>query len=340
MFSWRLIAIAAISFATASAAPAADDFYAGKTVRIIIGTTTAGDYGFYTQLMARHIGKHIPGNPTIIVQSLVGGGGLVALNHMAKVAAQDGTVLCLPHINIVQDGLLNPRVQFDPARFQWIGRAVGALQVGVASAKSNVRKLEDAKSREVIAGASGVNNPTGLNPRILNALAGTKFKIVTGYKGTGETRLAWERGEIEVMSVGWDHITARYGDQLKAKLIHPIFTYGRPPPELTGVPAIADFGRNDAEKAFLQIYSIGTEIGRALAFPPGVPAARVAIWRAAFVKMLADPEFKEVVEKGKVRIEPLDGATLAARVREVVTLPKDRIAQAGAFYGRLLAEVR
>ena len=107
----------------ANVAQANDDFYAGKTVRIIIGTTTAGDYGLYAQLMAQHIGKHIPGKPTVIVQTMLGGGGLVALNHLAKIAPQDGTVLSLPHINIVQDGLLNPKVQFDPGKFQWIGRA-------------------------------------------------------------------------------------------------------------------------------------------------------------------------------------------------------------------------
>jgi tripartite-type tricarboxylate transporter receptor subunit TctC len=342
MVRLALVAISAVSMLSAARAEqASDDFYAGKTVRLILGTTTAGDYGLYAQLMAQHIGKFIPGKPTVIVQSMVGGGGLVALNHMAKVAAQDGTVLSLPHINIVQDGLLNPRVQFDPGKFQWIGRAVGALQVGVASSRSKARTLDDAKNRELIAGASGVNNPTGLNPRILNALAGTKFKIVTGYKGTGETKIAWERGEVDVMTVGWDFIASRHGDELKAGLIHPLYMYGvKRPPELAGIPSVTDFGRNDAEKAFLQIYTIGTEIGRALAFPPGVPAERVAIWRAAFMKMLDDDDFKQAVAKGNIRIDPLDGATLAASVAAVVALPKATIAQAGAFYARLLAEVK
>ena len=186
-----------------------------------------------------------------------------------------------------------------------------------------------------------MNNPTGLNPRILNALAGTRFKIVTGYKGTGETKIAWERGEIDVMTVGWDYITARYGDQLKAG--HDpsaLRLWQKRPPELAGHSLADRFGRNDAEKAFLQIYSIGAEIGRALAFPPGVPAERVAIWRAAFMQMLDDPDFKQAVAKGNIRIDPLDGATLAASVGAVVALPKDTIAQAAAFYERLLAEVR
>ncbi len=143
------------------------------------------------------------------------------------------------------------------------------------------------------------------------------------------------------MTVGWDYITARYGDQLKAGVIHPLYLYGmRRPPELAEVPSITEFGRTEAEKAFLQIYTIGAEIGRSLALPPGVPAERVAIWRAAFQKMLDDPDFRQSVGKGHLRLDPLDGATLAASVSAVVTLPKDTIAQAGAFYERLLAEVR
>ena len=342
MFRWALVAIAAIPLLSPAAAePVSDDFYSGKTVRIIIGTTTAGEYGAYAQLMAQHIGRFVPGKPTVIVQTMVGGAGLVALNHVARIAPQDGTVLSLPHANIVQDGLLNPRVQFDPARFQWIGRLASVVQVGVASRQSNARSIEDAKRRELIAGASGVTNPTGLNPRILNALAGTKFKIVTGYKGTSEARIAWERGEVDVVTTSWDGIIERYGDQLKAGLIHPLYIYGMTrPPELAGIPSITEFGRNDAEKAFLQIYTIGAEIGRAFAFPPGVSEHRVALWRGAFAAMLDDPEFKRTVVKANIRVAPLGGATLAASVSKVVSLPKDTIVQAATFYDRLLAEVR
>ena len=343
MVRWALIAAAAMPcfLSTAAAEPAGDDFYAGKTVRIIIGTTTAGDYGAYAQLMAQHIGRFVPGKPTVIVQTMLGGAGLVALNHLAKIAAQDGTVLSLPHANIVQDGLLNPRAQFDPAQFQWIGRMTSVVQVGVASSQSKARSLEDAKLRELIAGASGVTNPTGLNPRILNALAGTRFKIVTGYKGTSEARIAWERGEVDVVTTSWDGIIERYGDQYRAGLIHPLYIYGMTrPAELAAIPSITEFGRNDAERAFLQIYTIGAEIGRAFAFPPGVPGHRVALWRTAFQNMLDDPEFRRAVAKSNIRLDPLDGATLAASVARVVGLPKDTIAQAAVFYERLLAEVR
>jgi len=337
----RITVALAILCAVPARAQSAGEFYAGKTVKIVIGTTVGGEYGLYAQLIAQHIARHLPGRPTVIVQTMPGGGGMVALGHLARVAPQDGTVISLPHVNIVQDGLLNPRVQFDPAGFQWVGRVAGLRQVGVASGRSNARSLEDAKKRELIAGGSGANNPTGLNPRILNAIAGTRFKIVSGYKGTSAVAIAWERGEVDVLTVSWDIITSRYADQLKAGTIHPLYIYGmKRPPELAAIPSMTDFGRNDAEKAFLQIYTIGTEIGRALAFPPGVPAERVAIWRRAFMAMLADPEFRQAVAKGNIRLEPLDGAALAANVQAVVSLPKDRIAQAAAFYERLLAEVR
>jgi tripartite-type tricarboxylate transporter receptor subunit TctC len=323
------------------AAQAPAEFYSGKTVRIVIGAATGGEYGLYAQLAAQHIGKFVPGKPTVIVQSMPGAGGINSLNHLANVAAQDGTVLSIPQVNIVQDGLLSPNARFDPGEFQWIGRLREQSQVGVVLSKSNVRSLADARAKELTAGATGASNPSALNLRILNAMAGTKFRIVTGYKGTHEVSIAWERGEVDVLTTGWDNITRRYGDQLKAGLIHPLYVYAmQAPRELAHVPLITRFGRNDAEKAFLHIYTIGAEIGRALAFPPGVPAHRVGMWRTAFMQMLADPEFKKAVAKGNIQIDPLDGATLAASVNAVVTLPKETIALAGAFYARLLAEAK
>jgi tripartite-type tricarboxylate transporter receptor subunit TctC len=317
------------------------DFYAGKTVKIVFGTSAGGEYGLYSQLIAQHIGAHVPGKPTVIAQSMPGGGGLIALNYAANAAPKDGTVVSLPHINIVQDGLLNPNVRFDPRQFQWIGRVAHSVQVGVISSKAKVRSIADARTRELVAGGVGANNSTALNPRILNVMAGTRFKIVSGYKGTGDVMLAWERGEVDVVTTNWDLIVARYGDQVRAGLVHPLYVYATErQPIFPDVPLVTEFGRTDAEKAFLQIYGIAPAIGRALAFPPGVPAERVAMWRTAFTKMLDDPDFKQAVARGGIRLEPLDGPTLAASVAAVVSLPKDRIAQAAAFYERLLAEVR
>jgi tripartite-type tricarboxylate transporter receptor subunit TctC len=343
MLSHTLLALASAvpAFCSVAAAQPAADFFAGKTVKIVIGTTVGGEYALYAQLIARHIGKFVPGNPTVIVQTMPGGGGMLALNHLANAAAQDGTVLSLPHVNVVQDGLLNSQVRFDPRKFQWIGRIASLRQVGIASSKSQARSLADAKTRELVAGGSGVNNPTALNARILNTLAGTKFKIVTGYKGTSEVAIAWERGEVDVLTVSWDIIVDRYGDQLKAGRISPLFVYAmKRPPELANVPSMLEFGRDETEQAFLQIYSIGTEIGRSLVAPPGVPKERIAILRQAFAKMLSDPEFIQAVAQGGIRFDPLDGESLASSVAKVTDLPATTVVRARAFYQRLLDEVK
>jgi tripartite-type tricarboxylate transporter receptor subunit TctC len=337
-----LLISAAPAFGNAAAhAQPNDGFYLGKTVKIVIGTTMGGEYGLYSQLIAQHIGRFVPGKPTVIVQTVPGGGGINALNYVANVAPRDGTVLSVPHLNIVQDGLLNPKMRFDPGKFQWIGRLREQQQVGVASSRSNVRSLADAKTREVVAGGVAHNNPTALNPRILNVLVGTKFKIVTGYKGTHEISIAWERGEVDVLTTSWDTFTRRYGEQVKQGLINPLYVYAmQRPQELAHVPLITEYGRNEGERAFLQIYTVGTEIGRSLAAPPGVPKERVDVWRAAFVKMLDDPEFKSAVSKGNIPINPLNGETLASLVAKVVTLPIETIDGARKFYDRLLDEAQ
>jgi tripartite-type tricarboxylate transporter receptor subunit TctC len=316
-------------------------FYAGKTVKIIIGASSGGEYGLYAQLIARHIGKFIPGKPTVIVQSIPGAGGMTALRYAANSAPRDGTVISLPHVIIFQDGLLNPAARFDPAAFQWIGRLATQLQVGIVSSHSNVRSLTDAKHVQLTAGGTAANNPTALNARILNALAGTRFKIVTGYKGTHEVAIAWERGEIDVLTTSWDLITSRYADKLKAGLAMPLYANAaKRPLELSNIPLMTDFGRTEGEKAFLQIYALGAEIGRSLAAPPGVPSERVNAWRDALQRMIRDPDFNAEIKRSRMRLEPSSGDELTAQTAKVTALPQQTIIQARDFYDRLLAETR
>lgn len=336
-----VVCAVAVLPARSGGAEVSSDFYAGKTVKIVIGAAVGGGYGVNAQLIANHVSKFVPGHPTVIVESMPGASGLRALNYVANVAPRDGTVLIVPMVNIVQDGLLSPSAKFDPARFQWIWRMTNLVQVGITSSRSKVRSLADAKTRELVAGGLGANNATALNPRILNMLAGTKFKIVTGYKGNNDVAFAWERGEVDVFTADWELLVARYGDRLKAGLVYPLYVHAmQRPQELANVPLVREFGRNDAERAFLQIYSIGTEIGRSLAAPPGVPKDRVAIWSVAFKQLLDDPQFRQEVAKASIRLDPLDGERLAASVADVVNLPQDTIAKAREFYERLLAEVR
>ena len=312
--------------------------FAGKTVRIIHGATVGGEYDVYAKLAARHIGQFIPGKPTVIVQAMPGAGGLTAIRYMATAAPRDGTVILMPQVNLVHEGMLTTTAQYDPAAFQWIGRMISQVQVGLVSDKSGVTSLEGAKLKELIAGGYG-NNPTTQNPRLLNRLIGTKFRIVAGYKGTGDAMLAWERGEVDVVTNSWDVLVARYSERIKAKAAIPLYVNAvTRPEELATVPLMTDFGRTDVEKAFLQIYSVGAGIGRSLAAPPGVSPEMMRLWRAAFMKMLVDASFQESVRSGNLRLDALDGETLAANTQKVIALAYPSVAQARKFYEELLAQ--
>src|SRR5262249_32831898 len=160
--------------------------------------------------------------PAAVVQSMPGAGGMNAVAHIANVAEQDGTVLSIPPPHVVQEGLLNPKAHFDPRTFHWLGRLREQTQGAVASGGAKGNTPDDARAGELTVGATAANNPTGLNARILNELTGTQFKIVTGYRSSHDVSIAWERGEVDVLTTGWDNIVRRYSNELHAGLIHPL----------------------------------------------------------------------------------------------------------------------
>lgn len=302
------------------------EFFAGKTLRILVPFDIAGTYGQYAQLASLHLRKHLPGNPTVIVQVMQGAGGIVALNHLASIAPKDGTVAIIPAINMIQDALLNPQAKYDAAGFEWLGRMMELVQLGVASEKSGVMSLDDVKTRGASAGGSGTTNPTVMSWRVLNLMAGTKFSVVSGYKGLPDSQLAWERGEIDSVMLNWEHITERFWEPYKAGRIKVLFAYaGRELPEIKGHRLIGDFGRTPVEKAFLRIYTIGAELGRSFALAKGVPADRVEAWRAAFQSMLTDPELRAEMDKRRMRFDPLAGREVQALVARALDFPPDML---------------
>jgi tripartite-type tricarboxylate transporter receptor subunit TctC len=301
--------------ATSSAfAQSPAEFFANKTVRLLIGFETAGTYGQYALLASRHLRKHMAGNPTIVVQSMPGAGGIAVLNYAAKVAPRDGTSLIMPPINMVQDGLLNPKVEYDPAKFDWIGRMMELVQIGVASEKSGIRKLDDGRARAYSAAGVGVTNPTSLNWHIINKLLGTRYNVISGYRGLPDAQLAWTRGEADVVMMNWETAVQQYTKQIAAGEIRPLFSYTHGPlrnveelPAAKGIPAIGSFGKNEVENALLRIFTSGPGIGRSLALYEGAPADRVAAWRKAFDEMLKDKEFLSDIQKAQMRFDPLNG---------------------------------
>jgi tripartite-type tricarboxylate transporter receptor subunit TctC len=332
-----LAAMATVLIAPTAARPEpVADFYKDKTVRVIIGTAVGGSYGVYAQLVARHLGRFVPGSPAVIVQSMPGAGGLVSLNYMAQKASRDGTVISVIHVTLVQESMFNPRAQFDAAEFQWIGRLASITFLGVASQKSGIKTLDDARKREVIVGAPGPNNIPAQSPLVLNKIAGTRFKVITGYKGLGDAFIALERGEVEFVVPTEATLSAFHQPKLESGELVPVFAIaGKRLERYPNVPTLREFGKTDVEKAFLKIFTVPADIGRSLAAPPGLPKDRLDALRTAFDRMIADPEFKAEAAKARVDIDPMSGAALHRLVLDSMKMPPETREQARGFYDDL-----
>lgn len=327
-----LVLVAALAPCPAQAETAAE-FYKGRTVRVVIGTGVGGTYGVYGQLVARHFGRFLPGAPTVVMQSMPGAGGFTALNWLGTQAPRDGSVITIGHINIVHEGLFNREAKFDPRGFLWIGRFTSFASIGVARRGSGIRSLADAKVREVAAGAPGALSVPGQAPVILNRIAGTRFKLVSGYRSTADSFLALERGEVDVAATSMDALRALYWPKLQSGELVPIFVQGiRRLKEFPGAPTLGEFATDEVEKAFLGVFNITAEVGRSLATVPGVPADRLATLRAAYRTMVADPAFLADIEKLGIVLDLLAGAELQALIGASMQMTEDTRKRAQAFY--------
>ncbi len=322
---------------TGRAQPVAQ-FYEGKDIRVLIGAGVGGTYHLYAMLAARFMRKHIPGTPSLTLMTMPGAGGITAMNHSYNVAPKDGTLMHLVHAEVLFETLLSPGVMFNAKDYQYIGRFADADFAGMVSKKSGVKTLDDAKKRTVTFGSTGRRSVTFLGPMMFNRTAGTQFKVIAGYKGTSDIDIALERGEVDGVALSWAAVTSVHGQKYANGDIIPVFAVadGRMKP-IPNVPAITEFGRNEEEKTFLGIYTSSGTIGRALVFPPGVPADRVAALREAFEKTLRDPEFLAEVKSKGILFDPMSGTDLQAYVAKYMQTPAARIDAARKIYSDLLA---
>ncbi len=327
----------ALSVHAASAQPAVEAFYKGRDVQIIIGAGVGGTYGLYTQLAARHLRRHIPGQPNLILQSMPGAGGNVALNYSYVVAPKDGSVMHLVHAEVLYETLLSESVKFNAANYQYIGRIADGDGLVLSTKASAIRTLDDAKKREVTLGVTGFANIFALGPLMLNRGAGTRFKIIAGYKGASDISLAMQRGELDGSGMTLANAMTSHADKLASGEFVPLFAVSsKRLAAYPQVPTMTEFGAA-ADKTLMEIYASTGTIGRALAFPPGVPADRVAALRVAFDKMLEDPDFKAETTKSKIPVVPLKGEAVAAYVAGVMKTSPEQIAAARKLHQELLS---
>lgn len=327
-----LVIASACAFLAATQPAAADpieDFYKGKSMRMIVHTTPGGGYDAYGRLMARHIAKHIPGTPTVVAQNMPGGGGLRQANYVGNAAPKDGTILALisqglPLLQIASGQAGDNKLEVDFLTFNWIGNLSDSNQVLVTWHTSPVKTFADALKTSEVLGASGVGSISVQLPSVVNYLLGTKFKIITGYPAGNEMNLALERGEIMGRTANpWASYKAITPQFVAEKKYNYIFQVGiAKEPELPDVPLLTDLASNDLDRGVLRVMTNIAEFGRPVTTTPGVPGERVTALRRAFQAMLKDRQFNDEADKSHLDIGAMDGEQVEKLVAEIISAPK------------------
>ena len=310
-----------------------DGNFSGKNVTLYIGFGAGGGYDLVGRIAARHLGKHLRGNPTVIPKNMPGAGSFLAANFIFNAAPKDGTAIGLFTQGLsLQETLAAPGIQFESGRFNWIGRITSSVEVLATSRR--LKTIADAREQEFFMAGSGPGSPSETFPMLMNALAGTKFKIISGYPGSGVGFLAMARGEINGTITAISSVKQSKAEELKAGEINIFVQYApRRHPNLPDVPAVVEFATSDRGRAILEFYTSTVEVGYALAAPPGVPADRVKTLREGFASMLKDPEFIAEFERMGSDLDPASGEAVGTVIAKMQAAPADIINETKEILG-------
>ncbi len=312
------------SIVPALAQQSVEEFYKGKNVDLIIGYSPGGGYDLYARLVGQFLGQHIPGKPTIIPRNLPGASSRTAANWIYSVAQKDGTALATADQSLSIAQVMGDKdFTIDTSKLIYIGNPNADNNTTVTWHTSPVKTIEDAMKTEIAMGATG-GSTSSQYPKAMNAVLGTKFKIIVGYPGGNDINLAMERGEVAGRgSNAWASWKSTKADWLKEKKINILVQIGlTKAPDLPNVPLLVDLAKNNDDRALLKLLSAPTTIGRPIFTSPGVPEERVKALRAAFDATMKDPNFLAAAEKAKMDINPVSGAELQKIVSEIVATPK------------------
>jgi tripartite-type tricarboxylate transporter receptor subunit TctC len=309
------------------------DFYRGKTINLVVGHEAGTGYDFFGRMLARHIGRHIPGNPAIVPQNMPGAGGTRTANWLYNVAARDGTVLSV----FAPETALKPifgdaAANYEPAKFTWIGNMDESVATCTVSARSGITSLDELRSREALFGATGVAAPTSKFAYALINFIGARIKVVQGYKGSNDLRIALNRGEIEG-ACGPSHSTLRtqWKDDIESGRIRVLVQFGlKPLPELKGAAHIYDYAKTPELREIFDIAFGPHVLGRPVIAPPGVPAERTQALREAFMATMGEADLGAELAKLGLAITPSSGADVAALIARFASMPKRVIEKATA----------
>jgi len=314
------VAVAAIGLGALPAhAQSPAEFYKGKTVEVYIGYSAGGGYDVYGRILARHMGKHIPGNPTLVVKNMEGAGSLRLANWIYNAAPKDGTAFGIIGRGAAFDPLFgNKAAQFDANKYSWIGSMNNEVSVCVSWKDSGVTKFEDLLTKELVVGGTGPSADTDQFPKIMNGVLNTKFKIITGYPGGNDVSLAMQRGEVKGRcGWSWSSVVATQEQWYKDKTINVLVQLSlNKHGDLPHVPLIMDLAKTKEQKQILRLVFARQVMGRPFVAPPDLPADRVAALRNAFMATVKDKEFLAEAEKAKLEIQAVSGEDLQAVIKE------------------------
>jgi tripartite-type tricarboxylate transporter receptor subunit TctC len=326
--------LALLLIAASADAQSTADFYKGRKVELYTGYSVGGAYDLYARTLARHLGRHIPGNPTIVPKNLEGAGSLRLANWLYNVGAKDGAVLATIGRGTAFDPLLGSKgAQFQADKFTWIGSANNEVSVCVAWKTSGITRFEDLFDKELIVGGTGQAADTDQFPRILNGVLGTRLKIVTGYPGGNDVTLAMERGEVKGRcGWSWSSVVSTHKRWIEDGSITVLVQLSlNKHPNLAGIPLVMDFVKTDEQRQIFKLIFARQVMGRPFLAPPGVPKDRAEALREAFARTMLDPEFLADAEKMQLEITPVTGDETEKLVAELYQTPKAIAAKAAEF---------
>jgi tripartite-type tricarboxylate transporter receptor subunit TctC len=324
-------ALAALAFGAAGLATSASaqDFYKGRTIRIVVGSGTGG-FDFHARMLARFMGRHIPGSPAVVVQNMAGGGGLVAGNYVYNVAEHDGLTLGNVNSNLASEEALGaPEVRYETDKFNWIGRVSSAYNLAIAWSTTGIETIDDVKKREVSLATTGASSPISVLPIVLNRMVGTKFKLIYGYTDTAAAMLAMERQETEASASSLNSLKVERRDWVRDNKINILVQYAPDRhPELKDVPNLVELVTSEADKKVMALFASSAFVGRAFMTTPGVAADRVKILRDAFDATMKDADFIEELRKTNAEFDPMPGAELQAFLKKTMEVTPEVLERA------------
>jgi tripartite-type tricarboxylate transporter receptor subunit TctC len=305
---------------------------AGKTLQMIIGVGPGGGYDAWARMVADHIGRHLPGDPTVVPQNMPGAGGFVAAAYLYNIAPKDGTTVGI----VTSDAPLGPifgepGAQFDPQKMSWLGTPTTDTNICIANKSAKVKTYQDLLHNQLIVGDTGPGTDTQIYPKALNALLGTKFKLITGFPSSSDVFLAMERGEVEGICESLESVIQKRPTWISSGQVNVLFQGGAEPDPGVKAPYVVDLAKTAEQKEAVRFLYAPQGIGRPFVAPPDLPPATLKMLRDAFDATMKDPDFIAETKKEKVTLKPRDGVYLADLIKSIYATPKsvvDRIKQA------------